>query len=333
MAASITPDMAAQAGLAQDVQQKIRLDALRTSLTPRESDEKKLRGACQGFESVFVNKLLSQMRSSLPKEGLLHSKYEEQYLSMFDQELADKISKDGGVGIAQMMYDQLSAKLHPAKPEGSPQSGDIYAKHAVSRFPQHKSQDLHGDVTAKDGMRSLAAANRRAPGESSQAGETGQSQAAATGAQPGAAMATPCDGTVSSGFGWRSDPVSGQSDWHSGVDIQAPKGTAVDACWDGKVVFAGERGGYGKCVVIEHSGGWQSIYGHNSNIVAQVGQAVRAGQKIAEVGSTGKATGAHLHFELRQDGVAHDPIGVQMAALGGSGQSPNAGGATQVASR
>ena len=117
------------------------------------------------------------------------------------------------------------------------------------------------------------------------------------------------------------------------MDIQAASGTPVDACWNGKVIFAGERGGYGKCVVVEHDGGWQSIYGHNSNILVHEGQSVEAGQKIAEVGSTGKSTGAHLHFELRQDGVAHDPIQVQMAALDSSGQSPKAAGGTQVASK
>jgi murein DD-endopeptidase MepM/ murein hydrolase activator NlpD len=341
MALSITSDMAAQAGVAQDVQQKIRLEELRNNLTPRESSEKKLRGACQGFESVFINNLLTQMRSSIPKDGLLHSKYEDQYLSMFDQEMADKISKDGGIGIAQMMYDQLSGKLHP-KTAALPINGDIYASHAVNRFPLPKSKGFHSDITPKDGMLSLPGASRHQASPSSPLGSgqnaSDQSQAAQAqtqaqaSAQPGLPMATPCDGEISSPFGWRTDPVSGRRAWHSGVDIQAAQGTPVDACWNGKVVFAGDRGGYGKCVVVEHDGGWQSIYGHNSNILVHQGETARAGQKIAEVGNTGKATGAHLHFELRRDGVAYDPIQVQMAALSGSEQSRDAGGETLVAS-
>jgi Rod binding domain-containing protein len=348
MAVSITSDMAAQAGVAQDVQQKIRLDELRNSLTPRQSSEKKLLGACQGFESVFINNLITQMRAGIPKDGLLHSKYEDQYLSMFDQELADKISKDGGIGIAQMMYDQLSTKLKP-KPTPQAPTGDVHASHAINRFPQPKTKGFHSDIVAKDSMRSLPGAARHQALSPEAAGQNAatQSQAAlssggaqATGqsgqsgqpGQPGQPMATPCAGEVSSPFGWREDPVTGRRAWHSGVDLQAPSGSPVDACWNGKVVFAGERGGYGKCVVLEHDGGWQSIYGHNRNILVQPGDTVGAGQKIAEVGETGKATGAHLHFELRRDGVAYDPVQVQLSALAGAGQPREAAGATPAVS-
>ena len=94
------------------------------------------------------------------------------------------------------------------------------------------------------------------------------------------------------------------------MDIAAAEGDPVAACWDGTVVFAGVKGGYGNMVEVAHPGGWKSIYGHLRNYSVRPGDAVRAGGKIAEVGSTGRATGPHLHFELRRGETAVDPEGL-----------------------
>jgi murein DD-endopeptidase MepM/ murein hydrolase activator NlpD len=91
----------------------------------------------------------------------------------------------------------------------------------------------------------------------------------------------------------------------------------VRACWDGTVVEAGPHAGYGNLVVLEHANGWKSYYGHNSELDVQVGDTVRAGRKIAEVGSSGRSTGAHLHFELRQGDQAWDPEMIQQRLLAG----------------
>ena len=117
-------DLAATAGLQGDVAQKLRVDALKKTLTGGKTKEAKLREACQGFESVFISKLFSQMRATVPKDGLLHGKYEEQYYSMFDKAMSDKMAADGGIGLADMMYRQLKGQI-AAKGAGKAEAGDI----------------------------------------------------------------------------------------------------------------------------------------------------------------------------------------------------------------
>jgi LysM repeat protein len=97
---------------------------------------------------------------------------------------------------------------------------------------------------------------------------------------------------------------------HKGVDLTAPTGTAVFAALDGQVVFSGNHKGYGNYVLVDHGNGVATLYAHHSLNLVQVGDIVRRGQKIAEVGRTGNATGPHLHFELRVDGVQRNPLPV-----------------------
>lgn len=112
---------------------------------------------------------------------------------------------------------------------------------------------------------------------------------------------------VTSGFGGRADPFGGGSQFHKGIDFQASIGDPVLAVADGVVSFAGARSGYGNTVEIDHGNGYVTRYAHNSRLVRQVGDLVRAGQEIAKAGSSGRSTGAHVHFELWQDGVVINP--------------------------
>jgi murein DD-endopeptidase MepM/ murein hydrolase activator NlpD len=123
---------------------------------------------------------------------------------------------------------------------------------------------------------------------------------------------------VGSPFGWRVHPISGKKRLHSGMDFTAPEGTPVLAATGGKVISAGVMGGYGKTVVIEQAGKIQTRYAHLSHISVQAGQELAAGTFIGAVGSTGRSTGPHLHFEVltfTPDGwIAIDPApGVQYA--------------------
>jgi murein DD-endopeptidase MepM/ murein hydrolase activator NlpD len=111
----------------------------------------------------------------------------------------------------------------------------------------------------------------------------------------------------SSGFGVRSDPFLGRPAMHSGLDFRASSGDPVRATAIGKVVNAGWQGGYGQMVEIDHGNGLSTRYGHLSKIIARVGQNIQIGQVIGEVGSTGRSTGPHLHYETRIDGEAVDP--------------------------
>ncbi len=134
----------------------------------------------------------------------------------------------------------------------------------------------------------------------------------------------PVSGVISSAFGWRADPLTGADKLHQGVDIAAPAGSPVQAAAAGRVVFSGLVDGYGNLVEIDHGGGWVTRYGHNSANLVAAGEQVAAGQKIALVGQTGRATGDHLHFEVRRDGKAVSPALFLGAEVKGSRLSSKA---------
>ncbi len=130
------------------------------------------------------------------------------------------------------------------------------------------------------------------------------------------------NGVVSSGFGIRNGAM------HSGVDIAAPVGTPVLAADSGTVIFSGTLHGYGNTVIIRHDDEYATVYGHNSRNLVVEGARVSRGQEIGEIGRTGHTTGANLHFEVRHDNLAQDPLaylpepatsdGISFAAAGGS---------------
>ena len=112
---------------------------------------------------------------------------------------------------------------------------------------------------------------------------------------------------ITSGFGGRADPFGGGSQFHKGIDFEADVGDPVLAVADGVVSYSGVRSGYGNVVEIDHGNGYVTRYAHNSRLERNVGDLVRAGQEIAKAGSTGRSTGAHVHFEVWQDGVVVNP--------------------------
>jgi len=112
---------------------------------------------------------------------------------------------------------------------------------------------------------------------------------------------------VSSGYGKRTDPIDGSQKFHTGIDVAAQEGSAILAAASGVVRTAGRRGGYGNAVEIDNGRGISTLYGHASALNVKPGQHVDAGDPIALVGHTGRATGSHLHFEVRKDGKPIDP--------------------------
>ena len=117
----------------------------------------------------------------------------------------------------------------------------------------------------------------------------------------------PVSGTLSSEFGYREHPVEGEDRFHYGVDLAANEGTEILCFADGTVKAVGESSSYGKYCIVEHAGGYSTLYAHCSAITTSSGAEVKEGEKIAEVGETGVATGPHLHFELQRDGVYLNP--------------------------
>jgi murein DD-endopeptidase MepM/ murein hydrolase activator NlpD len=115
------------------------------------------------------------------------------------------------------------------------------------------------------------------------------------------------DAWYSSNFGWRLDPFSGQQSFHEGIDFPADVGTAIDAAASGKVIFADVHPAYGKMIEIDHGNGLVTRYAHCSALLVNEGDFVMRGQLIAKVGTTGRSTGPHLHFEVRLNGVPQNP--------------------------
>lgn len=119
----------------------------------------------------------------------------------------------------------------------------------------------------------------------------------------------PTGGVITSEFGWRADPFTQSKRFHAGLDIAAPTGTPVFAPEKATVFYSGNYKGYGNLVVLQHARrGVYTLYGHNSKLLVQQGQVVMAGQPIALVGSTGRSTGAHLHFEVHYNKQYMNPV-------------------------
>jgi murein DD-endopeptidase MepM/ murein hydrolase activator NlpD len=123
----------------------------------------------------------------------------------------------------------------------------------------------------------------------------------------------PVDGYISSYFGPRTDPFTGRPGFHSGLDVAAPMGTPIHAVARGIVTYAGVRSGYGEVVEIDHGNGYVTRYAHASRLLVHAGQRVDTGTVIARVGSTGRSTGAHVHFEVWHDGRVVNPLGFVQA--------------------
>jgi len=230
-------------------------------------DDTKLNEAAQQFESYFVQTMLKDMRKTTAIAGEASGGKEmDTWNMMFDQEIADRISKGKGLGLADMIV--RSMKAH---------AGDEGHVHALA---------------ARSYAGNLPPAARMAPSR-----RDGWSWPLPK-AQPG---------QVSSNFGMRSDPFQGDRRHHSGLDLSAPRGTPVLAMADGVVVSAGKRGGYGNFVELRHEGGVVTRYAHQDRLDVQEGQRVDAGTQLGTVGATGRATGDHLHLEVRIDGRGVDP--------------------------
>ena len=164
---------------------------------------------------------------------------------------------------------------------------------ALADTRETREEYLH-EVEALAAQSAVLAAQIREAQEG--AGSTGTGQPSAAG------FIWPCDGVVVSGFGMRWGRM------HEGIDLSCAFGTPIRASASGTVIYAGWLGGYGNLVVIDHGNSLSTAYAHASSILVGVGQAVAQGETVALIGSTGHSTGPHLHFEVRVNGVAVDPL-------------------------
>ncbi|HTD41780.1 MAG TPA: M23 family metallopeptidase [Mucilaginibacter sp.] len=122
-------------------------------------------------------------------------------------------------------------------------------------------------------------------------------------------MGYPRLSSITSAFGYRSDPFDSENaELHPGIDFRGAKGDPVHVTADGDVVFTGRKGGYGNCIIVQHKNDFQTLYGHLSQIGVKEGQSVKTGDVIGKVGSTGRSTGTHLHYEVRKNGKPINPV-------------------------
>lgn len=185
----------------------------------------------------------------------------------------------------------LAQQMRASSPEGPMSSGPM------STFAGLFDQEIGKRVAERGGLgleaqleRALAHAGLRAPAHHE-------------------GHAEPLHARVTSGFGTRSDPFTHEARVHSGTDYGLAEGTPVRAVEAGTVSFAGKRGGYGNVVILTHADGTETRYAHCSKLTVATGDTVEAGAQLGNVGQTGRATGPHLHFEVRVDGKAVDPEG------------------------
>jgi murein DD-endopeptidase MepM/ murein hydrolase activator NlpD len=121
-------------------------------------------------------------------------------------------------------------------------------------------------------------------------------------------LGAPYPGNITSNFGHRENPFGGSNvETHKGLDIKGPMGAPVKAMAKGKVSFAGPKGGFGNCIILKHGNGFETLYGHLSKILVSSGQQIEIGQQIGNIGSTGRSTGPHLHYEVHRNGQKINP--------------------------
>lgn len=226
------------------------------------------RQAGRQLEAFFVRQFLAEAR---PSTSMLGGGFAgDTFRDMLDSALADSMVAGGGLGLSSTFENALGA---------TPAGGALPPAHALAA--------------------ALPIASATAPA-------AGPVDTLAIPA-PGAALVRPAAGRFSSRFGVRVDPIDHTRKGHAGLDIAAPQGAPVVAAAAGRVERAGPAGTYGNLVVVRHPDGSETRYAHLSAIGVRVGDEVAAGAPLGQVGSTGRSTGPHLHFEVRRDGRPVDP--------------------------
>ncbi|WP_343347888.1 murein hydrolase activator EnvC family protein [Terrisporobacter petrolearius] len=173
-----------------------------------------------------------------------------------------------------------------------------------------KSQLVNEEEALEEKLQKIAAENAATSSESdSNKSDSDKSDSSNSNAViSNGSWPVPGYSTISSPFGYRIHPVLGISKLHTGIDIPAPIGTPAVAVASGTVIYSGAQGSYGNTVMIRHDNGLVSLYAHNSALVVKVGDKVKKGQVVTKIGTSGRSTGPHLHFEIRVNGTPQNPL-------------------------
>jgi len=259
-------------------------------------------GAAEQFEGIMIHELMKAMRSTVPGDDQGFAM--ETAYGMFDQAIAD--SAAGGLGLAPMIARDMGAT-----PE---QLASMRGNHGGSAIDRQRGLAAYRSsaVSSVDPRRAYGGATQPSVpsthGHADYVGPTrDRPRAGVFGLGAPKPGLEPVQGIVSSEYGWRVHPITGDRKFHEGLDIAADEGTEIRAVAAGTVVYAGRRGGYGNVVELRHDDGIVTRYAHASRVHVRRGDRIEVGEAVADVGQTGHATGPHLHFEARRDGKAIDP--------------------------
>ncbi|MDX2030113.1 MAG: peptidoglycan DD-metalloendopeptidase family protein [Blastocatellia bacterium] len=236
------------------------------------------RRAATEFEALLLSHItaaLAPAEEESDEGGIFSGGATGFYRQMFSEQLARALAERGGLGLSDTVLRQLDAAAPVREARGARRLAE------VTNLVRNGAADIERPAAPEPAAR------------------------------PGAVeIRLPIEGRISSHFGDRRDPMNGRLRHHAGVDIAAEQGTPIPAAAPGSVIFAGRRGGYGNLVEIEHADGRVTRYAHAERIFVAVGDVVQTGQPIATVGSTGRSTGPHLHFEVSENGARVDPLQV-----------------------
>jgi murein DD-endopeptidase MepM/ murein hydrolase activator NlpD len=241
------------------------------------SNPQKIKEVSQEFEALLLSQVFKAMRQTVPKSDFLGNvRDRDWYADLFDFELAKTFT-------------------HGSKSLGL----SAYLQQDLQRMQDRQEPRLHPEAAG-------SSIDHR-PGAMSSAKRRSQA-AASLFESPSEALTLPVVGRLSSHYGERSDPSTGEAQYHHGIDITGSLGTEIRAALPGTVTYSGWIRGYGQTVILSHENGLTTHYAHNSANFVQPGEHVGRGQPIALVGQSGRATGPHVHFEVRKDGRAIDPM-------------------------
>jgi len=268
------------------------------------------------FESLFIAQMLRQMRQSMTMMGEDGEEGEgaKTFGAMsdtIDSELARQLSEAGGMGIADVIIDSFERQRQAAgipavepgtlRPLAAPPAAAVPLNAPPVAIPAERGGGASAPPEADLPDYALRASSWSRRSATREGGKVRPNYEAT-------AVPLPVGQTVTSAFGWRADPLTGEGRFHKGVDVRAAYGQQIPAVANGTVVSAGPAGGYGLSVVIEHGSGIRTRYAHLSEVKVKAGEAVSRGQDIGRVGNSGRSTGPHLHFEVLAGGRPVDPV-------------------------
>jgi murein DD-endopeptidase MepM/ murein hydrolase activator NlpD len=243
------------------------------AVNPASAERQRLQLLASEFESMLLNQVLQEMRRAGKWDGsegegdsAIGGVGNGALFEILDAELAKQLSKAQGFGLGRQLMEAFD-RLQGTAVTDALQGAGVGAEAAIGGFAGAESGPGAGIGDAGAGLVSPAAI--------SAAGRH-----------------------VTSGFGWRRDPFTGETRFHRGVDLRATYGEDIATAASGRVAFAGPQGSYGNTVVVEHANGTRTRYAHLSVALVQEGDTVAPGQVVGRAGSSGRATAPHLHLEV-----------------------------------